>query len=57
LSALNTGLSEEEFRAEMKVIRETLMQARDRLKTGNTLPPEQAAPAASTVGRFKIEVQ
>lgn len=58
LSALNTGLSEEEFRKEMKVISETLMQARDRLKTGNTLPPEQqSAPAASSVGRFKIEVE
>lgn len=58
LSALNTGLGEEEFRKEMKVIRETLMQARDRLKTGNMLAPEQKeATAASTVGRFKIEVQ
>lgn len=57
LSALNTGLSEEEFRKEMKVIRETLMQARDRIKTGNMVAPEQQAPAASSVGRFKIEVQ
>lgn len=58
LSALSTGLSEEEFRSEMKVISETLMQARDRLKSGDLLTPEQQSQQAlPTVGRFKIEVQ
>ena len=57
LSALNTGLSEDEFRKEMSVIKETLMQARDRLKTGNMVAPEAETKAPSSVGRFKIEVQ
>ena len=57
LSALNTGLSEDEFRREMGVIKETLMQARDRLKTGNMVAPEAETKSPSSVGRFKIEVQ
>lgn len=58
LSALATGLSEEEFKSEMNVIRETLMQARDRIRTGSLLKPEQQTQKApSSVGRFKIEVE
>lgn len=57
LSALSTGLSEEEFKSEMNVIRETLLQARDRIKTGNFVNPEQQTQQPSSVGRFKIEVE
>lgn len=58
LSALRTGMSEEEFKREMGVIQNTLMQARDRIKTGNLLKPEQQpAQQPASVGRFKIEVQ
>ena len=61
LSALNVGMSEEEFKREMKVIEDTLMQARERIRSGNLIKPEQQAvqqPAqTSTIGRFKIEVE
>lgn len=57
LSALSAGLSEEEFKSEMQVIKETLMQARDRIRTGNLVKPEQQSQPASNVGRFKIEVE
>jgi len=58
LSALRTGMSEEEFKREMGVIQNTLMQARDRIKTGNLLKPEQQqTQQPSSVGRFKIEVE
>lgn len=58
LSALRTGMSEEEFKREMGVIQNTLMQARDRIKSGNLLKPEQQqTQQPSSVGRFKIEVE
>jgi hypothetical protein len=56
LSALNTGLSEEEFKAEMETIRQTLTKARERLRTGEKAA-EPAAAKPSSVGRFKIEVE
>jgi len=58
LSALNVGMSEEEFKREMKVIEDTLMQARERIRSGNLIKPEQPAQTqTSTIGRFKIEVE
>jgi len=57
LSALNTGLSEEEFKKELQTIEQTLMQARDRIKTGNFIKQDVQQAQPSTVGRFKIEVE
>jgi hypothetical protein len=56
LSALNTGLSEEEFKAEMETIKQTLTKARERLRTGEKAT-EPTAEKASSIGRFKIEVE
>jgi hypothetical protein len=61
MSALHVGMSEEEFQRELNAIEEVLKQGRERIKTGSLLKADQqtqqATPASSTVGRFKIEVQ
>lgn len=56
LSALNTGLSEDEFKAEMETIRQALTKARERLRTGEKAPKAEVRQP-SNVGRFKIEVE
>jgi hypothetical protein len=57
LSALNAGLSEEEFKKELQTIEQTLMQARERIKTGNFIKQDAQQAQPASVGRFKIEVE
>jgi len=63
LSALDTGMSKEEFKRELKVIEGTLMKARERIGSGNLLTPEQVndeqqtSQQQSNIGRFKVKVK